>query len=290
MLRAAAFLVSVVLFLAPVRALAQCAPPLDPLDDGSGVFGAVGLPPIVISEINPGDYIEFFNTTAGVVNMNAYWLCSPFVYAQVAGTVPAGGYATFPWPAIFTDTNAGGEIQLYKSGNFGNSVDILDFVCWGVNPHGSRVGQAIAVGKWSGGCAPALAGGAIHRKVGTKGTLAADYDVTSAPSPMNCVPSTSGVGGSPAHPSIQLSVGPNPFAAIATIEFSLSAAARVEVSVFAVDGSRVARLETADYPAGTNRVLWDGTDDRGRRLPSGVYLVRLSTGAASVATRLTILR
>jgi flagellar hook assembly protein FlgD len=85
-------------------------------------------------------------------------------------------------------------------------------------------------------------------------------------------------------------VGPNPFAAIANIEFSLSSPARVEVSVFSVDGSRVRRVESADYPAGESRILWDGTDDGGRRLPSGVYLVRVSANFASAATRVTILR
>ena len=97
-------------FLSPASVLAQC-PDLDPLDDGSGVNGAVGLPALVISEVNPGEYVELFNTTASSITLpSIYWLCSSFVYAQVAGVVPAGGYATVPWPANFPHvTDANGE-------------------------------------------------------------------------------------------------------------------------------------------------------------------------------------
>jgi hypothetical protein len=77
---------------------AQCDPPLDAQDDGSGAFGAEGLPAIVISEIKPGPggYIELFNTTNGDFNTTGYWFCSPFIYEQVSVLVPAGSYKTFP--------------------------------------------------------------------------------------------------------------------------------------------------------------------------------------------------
>lgn len=281
---------AVVLFLA-VEANAQCDPALNPLDDGSGAFGAVGLPQVVISEIKPGagGYVEYFNTTAAAVNLAPLWLCSPFDYAPAGAImVPAHGYATVPWPVIFSDTPAGGEVILFKSAAFGTSTEILDYVCWGTNPHSSRQAQAIAVGKWSGACPGVLTNGAIHRKIGTKGTTAADYDVTKNPSPMNCVPSTTNVSGTPPYPAIRLSVGPNPFSALATFEFSLSSPASVDMTIYSVTGARVRRLETGLYPAGTARVLWDGRDASGRSVPSGTYLVKLSANAASVTTRVTI--
>ena len=67
--------------------------------------------------------------------------------------MPAGVFARFAWPATFTDTDAGGELQLYADPNFGDSTKIVDFVCWGTNPHGSRKSQAEMVGKWTGACA-----------------------------------------------------------------------------------------------------------------------------------------
>lgn len=287
---------AVLLLLTPLRSLAQC-PELDPLDDGSGAFGAIGLPALVISEINPGDYIEFFNTTLAPIAMSTspYWLCSPFVYVSLPGAgaavvVPAGGYATIPWPASFTDTDAGGEIQLYKTSNFGVSTDILDFVCWGVNPHGTRVAQAIAIGKWSGGCAPVLASGAIHRKIGVKGTTAADYDVASAPSPMNCTPAPTGIGATPPLGSARIWNSPNPFTTDTQVEFMLDTSAQVEVAIYSVDGSLVRVLSKQSFPAGRNRVAWNGTDQSGRSVASGTYLARLSGGSVSATARVTLVR
>lgn len=173
----------------------QCSPALNPLADSSGP-GTVQLPNLVMSEISPGNYIELYNTTGAAIALSgvSHQLCSPFAYAALStlagGTVvPAGGYATIPWPSNFTDVNAGGEVILYANAAFGNSSQILDFTCWGVNPHGSRKSQAEAVGKWSGACnAGALTNSALHRLVSTTGTTAASYSTTAAQSPMNCTP------------------------------------------------------------------------------------------------------
>ncbi|MCB9559201.1 MAG: hypothetical protein H6708_02190 [Kofleriaceae bacterium] len=143
--------------------------------------------------------IELYNNTASPIALSstAYWLCSPFVYKDLASlapavTIPAGGYATVPWPAGFTDVDAGGEVILYLDANtgFGDGLKIMDFVCWGTNPHGSRLALAAGAGKWSSdqasACAPALGAGALHRVAGSAGTDATHYDTTSPPSPQTC--------------------------------------------------------------------------------------------------------
>lgn len=273
----------------PASTFAQC-PDLAPLDDGSGAFGAVGLPPLVISEVNPGDYVELFNTTGSdIVLPNIFWLCSSFVYAQVAGTVPAHGYATVPWPASFTSAvESNGEMMLYKSSLFGTSTDILDYVIWG-NPALSRRTQAVAVGKWVGGTnVAAMTAGAIHRKIGVKGNGPADYDNTSAPSPLNCSPSTD-VGDTPALMGAKVWNSPNPFTSHTNVEFLLEQPTTVELAIYGVDGSLVRKLTTQSFPAGINRVAWDGTDDSGRAVASGTYLARMS-GGISGAARITLIR
>ena len=63
---------------------------------------------------------------------------------------------------------------------------MVDFACWGVNPHSTRKALAESANKWSGACAAALTGGAIHRRISADGTTAADYDTSSSPSPLNC--------------------------------------------------------------------------------------------------------
>jgi hypothetical protein len=267
-----------------VNARAACDPALVVPSDGTGI-----ATPVIISEVNPGDYIEFFNPGTSAFNLTGWWMCSPFNYSPAGAIiVPAGGYMTIPWPLGFPDTDAGGEIMLYKSANFGISTDIVDYVCWGASNQ-FRYNQAIAVGKWVGACAPALVNGAIHRKTNTTGTGVASYDVTLAPSPMNCVPSVTSIGDTPAYPSIKLSIGPNPFSAIATIEFTLSSPAAVRMSVYSITGERVRQVDTSNYHSGTGRILWDGKDDSGRALPSGTYLVRVSANNSTATQRVTIL-
>ena len=179
----------------PIDALV-CPPALNPAADGSS-----GAPQtLVISEINPGDYIELYNNTASPIDLDlvAFQFCSPFDYAALATvgagvTVPAGGYATVPWPSNFTDVDSGGEVILYADSSFTNGGSIMDFVCWGTNPHDSRkaLAESMDANKWADG-APCVSGsltmGALHRLVGTDGVDAADYSAALPPSPSNCAP------------------------------------------------------------------------------------------------------
>jgi hypothetical protein len=271
------------LILVAVNVHAQCDPALVVPNDGTGI-----ATPVIISQIDPGSFIEFFNPTATNFNLTGWWLCSPFVYSPLSITVNAGSYKTVPWPAGFGDTDAGGEIMLYKSGSFATSTDIVDYVCWGAS-NGFRYGQAVTVGKWVGACAPALTNGSIHRITNTSGTGAASYDVTLASNPRNCTSPVTGIGDTPAYPSIKMTIGPNPFSAVATIEFTISSDAAVDMSVYSIKGERVRHIETVNHRRGAGRILWDGRDDRGHSLPSGTYLVRVSANNSTATQRVTIL-
>jgi hypothetical protein len=278
------FLVSLLILFSAVEVHAQCDPSLIVPSDGTAI-----PTPVILSEVNPGagGYIEVFNPGNAPFNVNGWWFCSPFNYSALPNVnIPAHSYMTFPWPGNFFDTDAGGEMMLYKSINFGNSNDIVNYIAWGAS-NGFRLGQAQSVGKWSGAAAPALVNGAIHRLTNTTGTGAASFDVSAAPSPMNCTGPT-GIHDTPAHPSIALSIGPNPFSSVATIEYTLSSAAEVKTEVFTVTGARVRLLLSTSDQAGTRRVIWDGKNDAGRDLPSGTYLVRVSAGGTNVTQRVTI--
>ena len=170
------------------RAMTVCGTDLQVQDDGSGLANE-----LVISEINPGDYIELFNASDAdiVIDNEAYEVCSPFIYAALADLIPgavvqAKSYVLLPWPAGFSDTDAGGEILLYRERPFSEPMNIMDFVCWGTNPHASRKGMAEGVGKWTGDCAGAISSGSINRLASTTGVLATNYR-DAAPSPLDCL-------------------------------------------------------------------------------------------------------
>jgi hypothetical protein len=60
------------------------------------------------------------------------------------------------------------------------------------------------------------------------------------------------------------------------------------VLVFSVDGRLVRGLYNGSVDPGLHILTWDGCDDRGRRVASGVYFVRVRTGE-HVATRKMLL-
>ncbi len=97
--------------------------------------------------------------------------------------------------------------------------------------------------------------------------------------------------GSPPVPSRLLAAHPNPFNPRTTLRFSLSAVASVHLSVHDVDGRRVARLLGGErIEPGERTLSWDGRDDSGRALPSGLYLLRFRAGTDRDSRKLILLR
>ena len=84
----------------------------------------------------------------------------------------------------------------------------------------------------------------------------------------------SGVGDLPGR---QLALGnhPNPFNPLTKVEFALAAAGPVNLDVYDMQGRLVRRLVAGEMAAGPQSVVWDGLDQGGRKVGSGVYLARL---------------
>ena len=74
-----------------------------------------------------------------------------------------------------------------------------------------------------------------------------------------------------------------------TLGFVLAEPARVELTVFTVDGRVVRRFEVEPGVRGENSLVWDGTDGDGRPVASGVYLYRLRAGSRTEAQRMLVL-
>jgi len=86
---------------------------------------------------------------------------------------------------------------------------------------------------------------------------------------------------------------PNPFSTIAgsasgrnpetVIEFQLPTASEVEISIFNLQGQKVATLLRDHQTSGAHKIIWNGTDESGRRVASGVYLYQLRSQIPRVA-------
>lgn len=68
---------------------------------------------------------------------------------------------------------------------------------------------------------------------------------------------------------------PNPFNMNTSIRYSLSHAADVSLSVYNMVGQEIRTLENGTKSAGQHLAKWDGQNDSGAVVPSGVYIVQL---------------
>ena len=83
---------------------------------------------------------------------------------------------------------------------------------------------------------------------------------------------------------------PNPFNAQTVIGYVVPAASAVELSIYASSGQLVRSFHREHDAAGAYWFAWDGRDDAGRSVASGVYLYRLRGGAWAAERRMEILR
>ena len=83
---------------------------------------------------------------------------------------------------------------------------------------------------------------------------------------------------------------PNPFNSETVISWFQLEPGPARLEVFSLTGQRVAVLQQGREKAGRHRVHWDGRDDEGGPLASGVYLYRLVTGEGVLTRKLTLLR
>lgn len=83
---------------------------------------------------------------------------------------------------------------------------------------------------------------------------------------------------------------PNPFNSGTVIPFALERASEVQLEVYDVLGQRVAKLVRGRREAGRYTVRWDGRNDAGGALASGVYFVRLQAGDHVDSHRLVLVR
>ncbi len=101
-----------------------------------------------------------------------------------------------------------------------------------------------------------------------------------------------GVGESaPPAENLGLSCAPNPFNPRTTVSFELVNSGQVSVAVYDLGGRKIRSLaEVAWFPAGQHQVVWDGRNDQGQELGSGVYLIRLVSTQGDTTGRVVLLR
>jgi hypothetical protein len=83
---------------------------------------------------------------------------------------------------------------------------------------------------------------------------------------------------------------PNPFNPKTEISFTLRQTGGVRLAIYNLRGQRVRQLLDETCATGTHRLEWAGTDDNGRAMPGGVYLVRMQADGSNLSQRLLLVK
>jgi hypothetical protein len=82
---------------------------------------------------------------------------------------------------------------------------------------------------------------------------------------------------------------PNPMRMAATFRYAVPRAMPVSLALYDVAGRRVRVLVEGLRPAGEGRIVWDGRDDAGRALLSGLFVLRLAAHGWVLSKRVVTL-
>ncbi|MFC1475759.1 T9SS type A sorting domain-containing protein [Candidatus Zixiibacteriota bacterium] len=83
---------------------------------------------------------------------------------------------------------------------------------------------------------------------------------------------------------------PNPFNNNTLIDFFLSGPGRARLEVFDILGQKVVDLIDEFLPVGTHQASWNGKNDRGKEVGSGIYFYRLTAGDRTETKKMVLLK
>jgi hypothetical protein len=83
---------------------------------------------------------------------------------------------------------------------------------------------------------------------------------------------------------------PNPFNPSTTIQYSVAEAGHVELMVYNVAGQRISSLVNDTKLPGKYTEIWDGRNDHGRSVATGIYFYRLRTRSYTAVKKMILLR
>jgi len=83
---------------------------------------------------------------------------------------------------------------------------------------------------------------------------------------------------------------PNPFNPTTQIAYRLPEDANIKLALYNILGQQIRTLANGFTPAGAYTITWDGKDEAGRQVASGMYLYRLDAGKFSSVKRMTLLK
>jgi len=90
--------------------------------------------------------------------------------------------------------------------------------------------------------------------------------------------------------SLIISNYPNPFNPVTTINFNLPVDSKVDVSIFNIKGQRVKTLLNEALAAGQHQIVWNGKDESGKLVSSGVFFCKIKTDTKNAVRKILLLK
>ncbi|MBZ0267945.1 T9SS type A sorting domain-containing protein [bacterium] len=87
------------------------------------------------------------------------------------------------------------------------------------------------------------------------------------------------------HPAV-----PNPFGSATSIRFETTRGSSVDLAIYDATGRRVRSLVSSTMDAGSHTLRWDGRNDAGTSVATGIYFVRLRAEGSQITRKMTMLR
>jgi hypothetical protein len=86
------------------------------------------------------------------------------------------------------------------------------------------------------------------------------------------------------------SLSPNPFNPATGLKFGLIQDGKVRIMVYGVSGGKIKNLLNTPLKAGYYEIAWNGTDDDGKPVAAGTYLIRMDINGRSINKKAILLK
>jgi hypothetical protein len=83
---------------------------------------------------------------------------------------------------------------------------------------------------------------------------------------------------------------PNPFNPETTIRFAVAQKSEVELDIYNLKGQKVKTLADGLYNTGNHSLVWNGKDDKGINVASGIYFYKLTAGNLTKTRKMMLLK
>ena len=87
----------------------------------------------------------------------------------------------------------------------------------------------------------------------------------------------------------KLSNFPNPFNPSTTIKFSIQNDSKIELSIYNIKGQRIITLINNEFATGSHSIIWNGDDESGKSVSSGIYYYKLNVNGKTEAVKKCLL-